>query len=68
MSLEEKGGGDDHLIREEKTRLPITFTQLRFKVVEITQEQSTPFRNEILKWGWLRWFKRCHFDLSLKVA
>jgi hypothetical protein len=26
MSLEEKGGGDDHLIREEKTRLPITFT------------------------------------------
>ncbi len=47
---------------------PLTFTQLRFKVAKITQEIITHFKNGISGWGWLKWFKKCNLDLSLRVA
>jgi hypothetical protein len=47
---------------------PITFTQLKLKITQIKQERSTPFKNMILGWGWVRWLKKCHFDMSLKVV
>lgn len=47
---------------------PITFTQLRLKVIEITQERITPFKNGIWRWGLLMWFGKCNPDLSLHVS
>jgi hypothetical protein len=47
---------------------PLTFTQLRFRVVEITWEIITPFKNGILGWKWLKWFKKRILDLSLRVV
>lgn len=45
---------------------PMSLTQLRIKVAEMTQERSTPFRNGIPGQGWLRWFKLRHPELSLR--
>jgi hypothetical protein len=47
---------------------PITLTQLRLKVVKITQERITPFKNGIPRWGWFMWFKRRNLDLLVHVS
>jgi hypothetical protein len=36
---------------------PIMLTKLWLKVEEITLERPTPFKNDIPRWGWLKWFK-----------
>lgn len=43
-------------------------TALRMKVYEITQSKWTPFRNGIPDNGWMRWWKRRHPDLTLRVS
>jgi hypothetical protein len=43
-------------------------TALRMKVYEITQSRWTPFRNGIPGNGWMRWWKRRHPDLTLRVS
>ena len=43
-------------------------TALRMKVYEITQSRWTPFRNGILGNGWMRWWKRRHPKLTLRVS
>jgi hypothetical protein len=46
---------------------PLTNLDLRLKVCEIKQTRSTPFKNGIPGVGWLRWWKRRHPELSLRV-
>ena len=46
---------------------PMTPTHLRNKVAEITQERVTPFKNGILGDSWLKWFRRRHSHLGLRV-
>ena len=41
---------------------------LRMKVYEITQSRWTPFRNGIPGNGWMRWWKRRHPNLTLRVS
>ena len=43
-------------------------TALRMKVYEITQLRWTPFRNGIPGDGWMRWWKRRHPNLTLRVS
>jgi hypothetical protein len=46
---------------------PITNLDLRLKVCEITQTRATPFKDGIPGPGWLRWWKRRHPQLTLRV-
>jgi hypothetical protein len=46
---------------------PLTNLELRLKVCEITQTRATSFKNGIPGVGWLRWWKRRHPKLSLRV-
>jgi hypothetical protein len=46
---------------------PLTNLDLRLKICEITQTRSTPFKNGIPGVGWLRWWKRRHPELTLRV-
>ncbi len=34
----------------------------------MTQERLTPFKNRILGWGWLQWFRKHNPNLSLHVV
>jgi hypothetical protein len=47
---------------------PIMLNKLLLKVLEITQERQTPFKNGIFRWGWFRWFKNCKFYLSFLIT
>ena len=47
---------------------PISIFELRRKVAEITQERWTPFKDSISGRGWLRWFRNCHPELTLRFA
>ena len=42
--------------------------ELKSKVIEITQERWTPFRDGILGCRWLRWFRYHHPELMLRSA
>jgi hypothetical protein len=46
---------------------PITNLDLRLKVCEITQTRPTLFKDGIPGPGWLRWWKRRHPELTLRV-
>lgn len=41
---------------------------LRMKVAEICQGRDTPFTEGIPGRGWLRWWRKRHPELSLRVA
>lgn len=43
-------------------------TALRMKVYELTQSRWTPFRDGIPGNGWMRWWKKRHPDLTLRVS
>ena len=46
---------------------PMTPNQLKSKVAEITQNRVTPFKNGIPGESWLKWFRRRHPNLVLRV-
>jgi hypothetical protein len=46
----------------------LTLTALRMKVYEITKSRWTPFRNGIPDNGWMRWWKKRHPELTLRVS
>jgi len=48
----------EHVKKMQSITYPITFTYLQLKVAKITLERLTPFKNGILGWDWLRWFKQ----------
>lgn len=45
---------------------PVSITQCRLKVAEITQFRATPFQNGVPGQSWVKWFKRRHPELSLR--
>ena len=46
---------------------PMTPTQLKNKVAEITQDRITPFKDGILGQSWMRWFRARHPELVLRM-
>ena len=46
---------------------PLTLSQLKSKVAEITQLRITSFKNEILEDSWVKCFRDRHPDLVLRV-
>jgi hypothetical protein len=57
----------DWICRHRDLGWPLTNLDLRLKVCEITQTKPTLFKNGIPGTGWLRWWKRRHPKLSLRV-
>ena len=58
----------DYCIRMCELGLGLTPTALKLKVYDITKSRPTPFRNGIPGQGWMRWWKRRHPELTLRVA
>lgn len=78
--IEEKNNNNNRILTNEKESKVIKYilsmcdrsldlspTTLKMKVFEITRIQSIPFKNEISSDGWLRWFKKCHSKLIVRV-
>jgi hypothetical protein len=47
---------------------PLNMTQLIINAAQLTQHRETPFKYGILGRGWLKWFRRRHPELVLRVA
>jgi len=47
---------------------PININMLKVKVAEATQLRMTPFREGIPGQGWLRWFRKRHPEITLRMA
>ena len=45
---------------------PLTPTELKLKVAQLTQTRRTPFKNGIPGKGWLKWWKKRHPDLAIQ--
>jgi hypothetical protein len=58
----------DYIIQMQGLGFPLSLSQLKLKVALITQERATPFVHGIPGAGWLRWFRRHHPELALRLA
>jgi hypothetical protein len=58
----------EYVVKMQEVGFPMTILQLRLKVALITQDRVTPFTNGIPGPRWLRWFKKRHPELSLRLA
>jgi hypothetical protein len=47
---------------------PINITELKIKVAEATQLRETPFKDGIPRAGWVRWFRKRHPEISLRMS
>jgi hypothetical protein len=47
---------------------PLNITELKIKVAEATQLRETPFKDGIPGAGWLRWFRKRHPEISLRMS
>jgi hypothetical protein len=43
-------------------------THLKMKVYEITKNRLIPFKNRIPSGGWMRWWRHCHLELTLRAS
>jgi hypothetical protein len=68
LSLEEEDELVKYLIQMCDRGYGLNPIALRMKVYEITQSMWTPFQNGIPGNGWMRWWKRRHPDLTLRVS
>jgi hypothetical protein len=58
----------DYIIAMQDLGFPLTILHLKLKVAIITQGKDAPFTNSILRIRLLRWLKKTHFKLSLRLA
>jgi hypothetical protein len=58
----------DYIIQMQGLRFPLSLSQLKLKVALITHERATPFVHGIPGARWLRWFRRRHLELALRLA
>jgi hypothetical protein len=57
-----------YIIAMQDLGFPLSISHVKLKVAMITQDKDTPFTDGILGLGWLRWFKRRHPELSVRMA
>ena len=53
----------DYIMNMMRLAHPLSVNDLKLKVAEICQENATPFKNDILRHNWLKWFKKRHSNL-----
>ena len=56
---------EEYILKMQEYGYPLSIDQLRLKVAEIIQDRVTPFRDGILGYGWIKWFKKRHLNLAL---
>jgi hypothetical protein len=57
-----------YVLAIQELGFPLTLLQLKLKVALMTQGRDTPFTNGIPGTCWLRWFRRRHPELSVRVV
>jgi hypothetical protein len=62
----EESSLEQYLLQMQELGYPLTIGQLRLKVAEMVETRDNPFRNGIPGAVWLRWFRHCHPNLSLR--
>ena len=68
LSFEEENELVKWIFKIQTLGHPISLSQCRLKVVEITQDRDTPFTKGISSPGWVKWFKVRNPTLTLRVA
>jgi hypothetical protein len=68
LTVDEEQQLMDYIIQMQGLGFSLSFSQLKLKVTLITQERATPFVYGIPGACWLRWFKRRHPELALRLA
>jgi hypothetical protein len=58
----------NYIIRMCEMGQGLSPTALKMKVYDICKSRPTPFRNGIPGGGWMRWWKRRHPELTLRVS
>lgn len=58
----------DYLVNMCELGYGLTPITLKLKVYEITRGRWTPFRNGVPGKGWMKWWKKRHPELTLRVA
>lgn len=79
ITLDRKRGKTSILTPSEEAKLvaylhemanrgfPLIWLQLKIKVVSLVQDgRETPFKNGVLRNGWIRWFRKRHPEISLR--
>ena len=66
LSVEEESALVKWMLEMQEHAHSICIMELRRKVVEITQDQWTPFKDGIPGRGWLHWFRNRHPELTLR--
>ena len=67
LIVEEKRLIVDQICKCQDLRWPLANLDLRLKVVEITQTRPMSFRQVIPGFGWLKWWKHHHSNLTLRM-
>ena len=67
LTMQEEADLLQYLEEMVKLVCPLNTTELRAKVVEITQTKVTPFKNGMLGKSWLKWFRNRYPKLVLRV-
>lgn len=67
LSVEEDEQLVKYLFDMQERAHPLSITDVRMKVAELTQDRWTPFKNGVPGAGWLRWFRRRHPELTLRA-
>jgi hypothetical protein len=68
LTVDEENQLVEYLIEMYNRGLGLLPTQLKMKVYEMTKERWTSFKNGIPGGGWMRWWKHCHPELSLRTS
>lgn len=68
LTAEEEKELVEYLVKMCDMGFGLSPSALKMKVYEITKNRWTPFRDGILGGGWMRWFRHCHPELTVRAA
>ena len=59
---------EEYILKMQEYGHPLSMDQLRLKVAEMVQYRVTPFHDGIPGNGWIKWFKKRHPNLTLRLS
>ena len=68
LTQSEEKALEEYILKMQEYGYPLSMDQLRLKVPEMVQDRVTPFRDSILGNGWIKWFKKRHPNLTLRLS
>ena len=68
LTQSEETALEEYILKMQEYGYPLSMDQLRLKVAEMVQCRVTPFRDGIPGNGWIKWFKKRHPNLTLRLS